>query len=117
KPDLVDSDCLLVMAATEPWAVRLLTTAVDGASVFELIGPGTAHPDLVDLTALATLSAPGLGKTPLGPQGPLDEPGDVLTAPTVRGQAVLTWTWSSPVSITQVSVGGAAVEDTTGVEV
>jgi len=117
KPVLVDSDCLLVLAASDPWAVRLMTTSVDGASVFEIIGPGSVHPDLVDLTARGALHAPDLGATPLGPQGVFDNPGNILTTPTVNGVATLTWTWPSPVSITQVSVGGAAVEGTTGVEV
>ncbi len=60
KPDLIDSPCLFEQATSEPWAVRLLRTDRDQASVFELIGPGTAHPNLVDVTADAT----GIGIRP-----------------------------------------------------
>ena len=56
KPGVLDSPCLRAVAASSPWAVPLLHTNRDDASVFELIGPGTGHPDLQDLTAAATES-------------------------------------------------------------
>ncbi len=42
----VDDPCLARLAGTEPWAVELLHTAWDDATVFEVVGPGTPHPHL-----------------------------------------------------------------------
>lgn len=42
----LDDRCLGRLAEREPWAVPLLRTDRDDATVFEVIGPGTAHPDL-----------------------------------------------------------------------
>jgi hypothetical protein len=85
KPGVVDRPCLLAAASANPWAVRLLHTNRDNASVFELIGPGTGHPDLRDLTA-------GLSPTrqALGP-----------------GRTGWEWDWAQPRAVTQVSVGAA----------
>jgi hypothetical protein len=94
KPGLIDSPCLMDLASTSPWAVRLLRTDVDMASVFELIGPGTVHPDLSDLTAGAAKSATGAG-----------------------GATELTWTWPAPVTVEQVSVAGAGAPSGSGVVV
>jgi hypothetical protein len=86
KPDLLDRPCLYDLASSSTWAVRLLQTPWDQASVFELIGPGTGHPDLRDVTALA--SAP--------------------QRTTVNGVSAVEWDWIVPARVTQVSVGDAA---------
>ncbi|MGH8917596.1 MAG: hypothetical protein ACRD0H_04525, partial [Actinomycetes bacterium] len=104
KPNQIDSTCLLDQAGHNPWAVRLLHTGRDDGSVFELVGPGTAHPRLQDVTAGAGASPPVTNGGLLG-----SVPGDpaVLQADTTSGQAVFTWTWSTVRSVTQVSVGEA----------
>ena len=91
KPGVLDRPCLLATAASSPWAVRLLHTQRDDASVFELIGPGTGHPDLKDLTAGVTETA--------GP-GP-------------AGATIRQWDWRSPSLVTQVSVGEAGTPGAT----
>ena len=85
KPGVMDSPCLLSLANTQPWAVRLLHTTRDDASVYELIGPGTAHPGLTDLTASGRFARSS-------------EPGSVTYE----------WYWNSRVPVTQVSAGEAA---------
>ena len=85
KPGVLDSPCLRSVAASSPWAVQLLHTNRDDASVFELIGPGTGHPDLQDLTAAAT------------------ESNSVVPGGTI----VWEWDWGQPHPLTQVSVGQA----------
>jgi hypothetical protein len=85
KPGLLDSGCLYQNATTSPWAVQLLRTDRDQASVFELIGPGTGHPDLRDLTRSAVASQHAL----------------------TDGVTVLEWDWANPAPVTQVSVGEA----------
>jgi hypothetical protein len=57
KPDLLDSTCLLQQAESQPWAVELLHTSRDDATVFELVGAGTGNPSLS--ADLAVQSAPG----------------------------------------------------------
>jgi hypothetical protein len=95
KPDLIDNPCLLTQSTGAPWAVRLLQSERDQASVFELIGPGTAHPDLTDVVA-------GL------------EPAQA----TMPGGGTLTWTLPAPRPISQVAVGEAgASRGASGVEV
>lgn len=44
--ETVDDPCLAHLADTEPWAVPLLHTARGDATVYEVVGPGTPHPDL-----------------------------------------------------------------------
>jgi hypothetical protein len=85
KPDLLDRPCLYQAAASGPWAVQLLHTNRDDASVFELIGPGTGHPGLRDLTALAR---------PSRSTGP-------------GGVSIIEWDWATPAAVSQVSVGEA----------
>jgi hypothetical protein len=85
KPGLLDSRCLLDYASFSRQAVRLLYTARDGASVFELIGPGTGNPALTDLTA------------------------DVNPASSsANGSTVVHWDWGRPLTVDQVTVGEAA---------
>jgi hypothetical protein len=86
KPGVLDSPCLLSAATSSSWAVQLLQTRRDQASVFELIGPGTANPNLQDWTRLASRSA--------------------LVASS--GSSILEWDWSQLAPVSQVSVGEAA---------
>ncbi len=85
KPGIMDSPCLLGVADSSKWAVRLLHTSRDDASVYELIGAGTAHPSLSDL---------GAGATPV-----LSKSGGTTTV--MLG-------WGAPLVVTQVSVGEAS---------
>jgi hypothetical protein len=96
KPGILDSPCLLEYASSSPSAIRILYTARDNASVFELIGPGTGHPDLTDLT---------------GPVIPSD-----FSAGNSR---VVEWNWGSPRAVDQISLGQAQFADgsTSSVEV
>ena len=119
KPLMVDNPCILDQATTQPWSVRLLRSAEDGTSVFELIGPGTVHPHLRDLTAGASVATSGApGTWPLPAQGDGDNPGSAPTT-TGAGPATFTWAWGAPAPVTQVSVGGARSLDgpTSGVTV
>jgi hypothetical protein len=86
RPGVLDNTCLHAAASVSPWAVELLHTDRDNASVFEMIGPGTGHPDLRDLTSQATQSE----------------------STTAVGVTTLEWDWNSPAQVTQVSVGEAA---------
>ncbi|HUE58651.1 MAG TPA: phospholipid carrier-dependent glycosyltransferase [Acidimicrobiales bacterium] len=86
KPGIMDSPCLLGVADSSPWAVRLLQTSRDDASVYELVGAGTAHPSLSVLGAAAT---------------------PVLS--TSGGTTTVTLTWDTPSVVTQVSVGEASL--------
>ncbi len=95
KPFLVDNQCLLTQAMGAAWAVPLLQTPSDLATVFELIGPGTAHPDLTNATA---------GTTP--------------KAAAMSGGGTIIWSWNQSRPITQVTVGNAgATGGCQGVEV
>jgi hypothetical protein len=113
KPGLVDNPCMLPVVAPQPWAVRLYRTSHDDASVFELIGPGTAHPGLRDLTVGAQLSTTEttIVEKPAPPQAFADPAGSYPTIETINGQASLTWTWSQPSQLSQVTLGGATPTD------
>jgi hypothetical protein len=120
KPLLIDSQCLFARATSQPWAVRLLRTDRDLASVFELIGPGTAHPDLVDATAPATVTTSGpLLSQPIPPAVGSEHPGAAVATSATNGVGVINWTWQQPTTIEQVSVGaaGADSEPTSSVSV
>jgi hypothetical protein len=113
KFQLIDNTCLYSLATSQPWAVRILRTGRDRASVFELIGPGTAHPDLVDQLDGATVSGSGrVRPVPLPPVGRGDHPGDAFTTPTKDGIATLTWSFPRPRALSQVSVGEAGAGGT-----
>ncbi len=84
KPGVLDSPCLLRAASSSPWAVPLLHTGWDNASVFELIGPGTGHPDLQNLTASA-----------------------IRTMAVAGSSVIWEWDWLTPRTVSQVSVGEA----------
>jgi hypothetical protein len=62
--------------------VRLLSTGRDEASVFELIGPGTGHPDLRDLESATVPSTAAAGTT-----------------------STVEWNWGTDESVSQVSAG------------
>lgn len=95
KPLLLDNPCLMAQAIGGPWAVPLLRTPQDLASVFELIGPGTAHPNLQNATA-----------------------GIVPAAAAAAGGGTLTWSWNRARAISQLAVSEAgATGGCTGVEV
>ncbi len=63
KPGMLDSPCLAGQVASADWAVPLLHTRRDNASVYELVGPGTGHPGLRELSASR---APAAVTTPSG---------------------------------------------------
>jgi hypothetical protein len=108
KPHRIDNVCLFSLATTRSWAVRLLRTRRDEASVFELIGPGTPHPDLVNLLAGARLSGSGgLRRVPVAPAGAGDHPGSAPVTAIRDGVGSLTWTLGGDRPISQVSVGEA----------
>jgi hypothetical protein len=87
KPGLVDSPCLLSLAMTGDWAVQLLHTSRDDATVWELIGPGTGHPDLTDELSKGATAVYNLS-------------GD---------RAAVTWTFSGARRLSQISLGQAAM--------
>jgi len=111
----VGSPCLLAAVEAMPGAVRLLRTASDDASLFELVGRGTPQPLLADLVVGARLAGPGLGTVPVAPQATGDVGGTYATARPQGGAATVVWTWSRPASISQVTVGavGALTGDGT----
>jgi hypothetical protein len=82
KPGVIDSPCLLAGARSGTWAVRLLSSARDEASVFELIGPGTAHPDVRDLESAA-----------------------VPTTTSAATTATVEWNWGGNEAVSQLSAG------------
>jgi hypothetical protein len=105
----VDQACLLPVLGGVAGAVRLYRTPRDRASVYELVGPGTGHPALRDLTGDAAVDG---GTQPVVaadevPQDPADPAGRYATVAAVAGVATLTWTWRQPVVISQLSLGGA----------
>jgi hypothetical protein len=85
KPGVVDNGCLGAGAYSSDWAVRLLYTTRDNSSVFELIGPGTAHPDLTNLLETSRWSLTTNGST-----------------------STAEWDFAAPSGVSQVSVGEAA---------
>ncbi len=97
KPGVLDSPCLFAYLSKSPSsAVRLLTTSRDSATVWELVGPGTGHPDLSDLTA-----------------------GVNAAASSAAGLQVVQWDWGESKVVDQVSLGEARLSNgtTTAVEV
>ena len=87
KPGLIDSPCLRSQALLGRWAVQILHTGRDDASVYELIGPNTGHPDLVDV-----LGGSGSGRYTMA-----------------ASTTTLSWELSRPARVSQLSVGQAAV--------
>lgn len=62
----VDQPCLARVALHEPWSVPLLHTTLDDATVFEIVGPGTPHPDLRGLLVGRTAPARTTWRLPAG---------------------------------------------------
>lgn len=89
KPGQIDNSCVASRVFFSSWAVPILHTNRDNATVYELIGPYSAHPDLVDL--LRSGSPPAY-------------------AADARG-ATLTWSLPGAAQISQISVGEAAARD------
>jgi hypothetical protein len=83
KPGLLDSPCLEAAATSGSGSVQLLRTDRDRASVFELVGPGTGHPNLRELTG------PAASARRTGPDG----------------TSVFEWDWTRLAPVTQVSLG------------
>jgi hypothetical protein len=104
----IDSPCLLMRAASAPWAVPLLHTDRDNTTVFELIGPGTGNPGLQNL-----LAAGALGRDTAGGGGQAAQGWRTVTA--IAGVATTTWALPPNASVTQVSLGSAhAIGGSTG---
>ncbi|MGH9125154.1 MAG: hypothetical protein ACRDZ8_10575, partial [Acidimicrobiales bacterium] len=105
---LIDYQCLLPVVAALPEAVRLYRADRDHSSVFEMVGPGTDHPGLADLTNTATLtgSAP-IAYEPEPEQIDGDPSGQYPVVTPTAGKATFTWTWSRPVTLSQLSFGSA----------
>ena len=118
RPGTAPVDCVLPAATAFPGAVRLMRTRDDRASVFQLVGAGTGHPDLQDRADEAALTASAANGNPApvvarpeAPQARGDRAGTYPTA-TGAGGTVLTWSWPTAVTVTQVSIGGTEVEPT-----
>jgi hypothetical protein len=106
KAHVIDNVCLYHLAASNDFAVRLLRTQRDEASVFELIGPGTAHPALTDLlSGAAESSNAAVSLTRVASLGRGDVPGYSTVVIPSKGQGQLTWTWGGHDELSQVSVG------------
>jgi hypothetical protein len=108
-PGLIDSPCLLQMASSARTArgigaVRLLSTEHDNTSVFELLGPGTAQPGLVDWTA-GTGPGPSTKPVALAGNGQGDAGGTGYRAASVGDVCQFEWAWPRGVRLAQVSVG------------
>lgn len=88
KPGQIDNTCLQNEALLSSWAVQLLHTSRDDATVYELVGPGTGNPGLVDVLAGA---------------GP-------ATYSSRAGHTTLTWSLPRPAQVSQLSLGQAADE-------
>lgn len=86
KPGVIDSPCLAGLVVGAPWAVPLLHTNRDNASVYELVGPNSANPGL----------------------GNLIDPSTPVLSTEAGDQSTSTWEWPAPVTVAQLSVGEAA---------
>ena len=84
KPGVLDSPCLLTEATTNVWAVELLHTAADNATVFELVALPSGQPDLVNVL--------------VGIQPTTDVTGAAMT---------ISWDLPAPAAVSQISLGQA----------
>jgi hypothetical protein len=119
QPGLPDGWCLVPLLAGQPGMVLLYSSPQDLASVFELVGPGSAQPNLSDLAVgdpVAAGDAPVV-EVPDPAQIPGYAVGPTASTPSVAGRATLTWTWAQPRPVTQVSLGFATGATTTSVTV
>jgi hypothetical protein len=130
KPYLLDSPCLYRLARSSSWAVTLMHSSADNATVFELLGPGTGHPGLASLLPGAALLRSGGPVTSWGwssPRVSLLEPGGGWKAVASAGGRVgpggrapfLAWQARRPVvaSAVRVVVAGGAAPDLGAVSV
>lgn len=76
-------DCQVPVLEQASWAVPLYRSALDDATVYQLLGPGTVRPHLSDAVT-----------------------GDGASTP-VAGGTALSWSWSQPRQLDQLSVGRA----------
>jgi hypothetical protein len=95
KPGVIDNGCVQSIADPSSWAEPILHTGPDDATVYELIGPDTGHPNLMDALTGSTPSSAARGS-----------------------QYSVTWTLARPTPVSQLSVGQAAAVagPTTGVQ-
>jgi len=107
----IGAPCLLGVASTAPWAVRLLRTGPDLAAVFELVGPGSSHPGLRDLTA-GTVATVGGEVAPVRPEPAQagEDPGAFPVVVPGDAPATVTQEWGSSQPVSQVSVGVVSPE-------
>ena len=89
KPGVLDSPCLLSQATTNTWAVELLHTATDNATVFELVALPSGHPGLTNVL--------------VGIQPTTDVNGPVTT---------ISWNLPKPAAVSQISLGEALAGST-----
>jgi hypothetical protein len=116
----IGSPCALTTVSREPWAVRLYRTQRDLTGVYALIGPGTAHPDLADLTAGQAPQAVGIQLVTDTTQQADETPTVSPQAPIPAGSSSVTFQWAlrGASKVTQVSLGAAgASAGTSGVSV
>ncbi|HET9059954.1 MAG TPA: hypothetical protein VFN61_08540, partial [Acidimicrobiales bacterium] len=111
-PGLDDSPCLLSMATSVTkapviGAVCLLSVPLDNASVFELLGPGSAQPQLRDLSRHTPVTVVGrpAKSVRLAPNGAGSAGTTAYSVPLSAGTASLAWRWSAPSDVDQLSVG------------
>jgi hypothetical protein len=105
KPGWIDNGCLAGEASGAPWAAPLLHTARDDATVYELVGPGTGHPGLRDVSkaAVVTASSAALASSGAARLGTAARP----------GTGWVEWRWAGAEPVSQVSVDRAAAGSTT----
>ncbi len=87
KPGFLDSGCISALAADGDWAVPLLHSLRDNATVYELVGPYSANPDLTDV----------LGGNSIGP----------VFASVGQSSTSQSWYFGGAALVSQVSVGEA----------
>ncbi len=115
-PGYIDNPCLLGLAserttATAIGAVRLLASNVDQDSVFELVGPASAQPGLLDRTT-GTRPTTGAGVPSqvvrLPGNGSGDHGFDAYSVQPRGGRASAVWRFARPGVVTQLSLGLAS---------
>jgi len=97
KPGFLDSGCISALAADGDWAVPLLHSLRDNATVYELVGPYSANPDLTDV----------LGGNSIGPVFASVGPASTGSASTGSASTSQSWYFGGSAPVSQVSVGEA----------
>ena len=112
-PGYIDNPCLLGLASAQTTAraigaVRLLASNVDQDSVFELLGPASAQPGLLDRTS-GVRPTTGAGVPSKVVRMPGNGSGDhgfhAYTVPPRGGHASAVWKFARPGVVTQLSLG------------